>query len=170
LQGPARFFPNDEQTEASRCQTVCGFAGQETVEVRCLLRPGTGGSRASATPPRFALRKCVERRWLLLFCAFGLLCLFWFCVFRSLCLLWFCVSSCTTWFLRAEARGGCHSAQQKPAQQTNSHVSLPSLKTFPGRGIEQSGYWKFDVGTSIVRNNSPLFSHRHGNAVQEFVG
>jgi hypothetical protein len=46
----------------------------------------------------------------------------------------------------------------------------PFASNVPWPGIEQSGYWKFDVGTSIVRNDSPLFLPRQGEAVCEFAG
>jgi hypothetical protein len=42
-------------------------------------------------------------------------------------------------------------------------------RTFPGREIEQSGYWKFEVDMSIVRIDSPLFLSRHAKAVRGFV-
>jgi hypothetical protein len=115
--------------------------GKKRERFAASLCPGTGWPRSSATPPRLTLRKCVKRSRLLRFCAFRLLYLFWFCVFRSLCLFRFCVSSSTAWLLRAKARSGCRSEQQKPAQQTNSHISLPSLQTFPGREVS-----KVDIG------------------------
>jgi hypothetical protein len=47
----------------------------------------------------------------------------------------------------------------------------PFAPNVPGPGgIEQSEYWKFGVGASIVRNDSPLFSPRNGDAVHGYVG
>jgi hypothetical protein len=46
----------------------------------------------------------------------------------------------------------------------------PFAPNVPWPGIEQSGYWKFDVATSIDRIYSPLFLPGHSEAVHGFVG
>jgi hypothetical protein len=56
------------------------------------------------------------------------------------------------------------------ARTTNEFAFLsPFAPNVLGPGIEQSGYWKFDAGMSIVRNDTALFLRDHGKAVHGFV-
>jgi len=45
----------------------------------------------------------------------------------------------------------------------------PFAPNVPRPGMEQSGYWKFDVGVSIVRNDTALFLLGHGEATNGIV-
>lgn len=73
--------------------------------------------------------------------------------------------------LAAGRKGQKRLALRTTKARTTNELAFqsPFASNVPRPGIEQNGYWKFDVGTSIVRNNSPLFLPAIVKAIYGFV-
>ncbi len=137
--------------------TVYEFVGQETAEVRCFTSSRHRPLRVLRHATTAHTSEMCKEAW-----ASAVLCSSLALPFLVLCFS-LPVSSLVLCLLLHHLAPARRGQKRLPLRTTKARTTnefafqSPFAPNVPGPGIEQSGYWKFDVSTSIVRIYSPLF-------------